>query len=204
MHFIVAREWNIFQANPNTKHLQICTKHVGLWLFSFKHYYVIIGWIPAWPVPCHSNILHPGGPGWIIIMLLFFSMLQVRIRLCIAQGFGLAQTWITWIKMQNAHKSYLKCMEFTSMTKPSQAAAISDKKILTNQVQKIRFNAACWSNHHYYVTCGCHWKAVSYFVLWHFLICPTSSWRFLWLNKLISSFVALHGCELKTKVYVNI
>lgn len=176
----------------------------GLWLLSFKDYYVTIGWIPAWPVSCHSNshiyILHPGGPAWIIIMLLFFSTLQVRIRLCIAWGFGLAQTWITWIKIQNADKSHLKRMEFTSMTAPCQVATISDKKILANQVQKIWFNAACWSNHHCYVTCGCHWNAVSYFVLWYFLICPTSSRRFLWLNKLISSFVALHGCELKTTV----
>lgn len=60
--------------------------------------------------------------------------------------------------------------------------AIPDNKILANQVQKIRFNAACWSNHRY-VTCGCHFNAVSYFVLWYFLICPTSSIRLLWLNK---------------------
>lgn len=27
----------------------------ALWLSSFKHYYVIVGWIPAWPASCHSN-----------------------------------------------------------------------------------------------------------------------------------------------------
>lgn len=48
-------------------------------------------------------------------------------------------------------------------------------KILAKHVQKIGFNAACWSNHQCYVTCGCHFRTVSYFVLWYFIICPLSS-----------------------------
>lgn len=58
---------------------------------------------------------------------------------------------------------------------PGQLYAIPDNKLLANRAVKIRFNAVCWSNRYYYVTCGCHLNAVSYFVLWYFLIGPTSS-----------------------------
>lgn len=30
-------------------------KAKALWVRSFKHYDVIVGLIPAWPVLCHSN-----------------------------------------------------------------------------------------------------------------------------------------------------
>lgn len=43
--------------------------------------------------------------------------------------------------------------------------------------RKIRLNGACWSNQPSYVTFGRHFNAGSYFVLWYFLICPTSSWH---------------------------
>lgn len=50
----------------------------------------------------HIYIPHLGGPGWITIMLLFFSVLYVKIWLCMAQNFGLAQTRIKLI-------TFLRC-----------------------------------------------------------------------------------------------
>lgn len=60
-----------------------------------------------------------------------------------AASFGLAQTRIKGIKIQNADKSHFRRMEYASMTNPSEIHAIPEYKILANPVQKVRFTAAC-------------------------------------------------------------
>lgn len=127
----------------------------------------------------HIYVLHLGGPGWIIIMLPFSPHYN--------SGLDCAWHWaLAWLRHglnESKYKIQTKAISNVWSSRlwqiQANSCAIPDKKILANQVQKIRFNAVCWGNHHYCVTCGCHFNAVSYFVLWYFLICPTSSRRCL-------------------------
>lgn len=66
----------------------------------------------------HTSIFY----SWVVLVELlyyyFFPALWVRIRLCMAPSFGLAQTWIKLIKIQNADEIHFKCKEFELRKNP--------------------------------------------------------------------------------------
>ena len=173
----------------------------GLWLPSFKHYSVIIGWIPARPASCHSNSHTSIFCIWVVLLELLYCCYFFSPR-C-KSGLDFAWHWaLTWLR-HGLYESKCRQKPFPTYGNPK-LCAIPDNKILANRVQKMRFKAVCWSNHRYYVTCGRHFNAVSYFVLWYFLICPTSSTRLLWLYKPQSVSALCRVCVCVFKPFVHL
>lgn len=172
----------MFEANGNTKHLQICTRHEdcgclhsNITVWSLAGF--LLGLLRAIQTVTHLY----SASGWSCLNYYIVTIFSPRCK----SGLDFAWHWaLAWLR----HGLYeSKCRQKRTyglhVYDKSKLCAIPDNKTLANRVQKIRFNAACWSNHRYYVTCGRHLNAVSYFVLWYFLICPTSSTRLLWLYK---------------------
>lgn len=88
-------------------------------------------WLRSCCVPfrqSHVYILRLGGPAPVNVRL--FSPLYFKSGLeCTTQSFGLAQTWITYIKIQ-------KWMDVKS-------EATAEKRMLAQRAQKVRVTVAC-------------------------------------------------------------
>lgn len=146
-------------------------KSWALWLPSFKHYNVIIGWIPAWPASCHSYSHTFIFCIWVVLVELlecYYFSPHCKSGLDFAWHCALAglRHGLNESKYKMQTKAISNIWSSRLWQIQGKLCTIPDSEMLANHVQKIRFNAACWGNHPCCVTCGCHFNASSYFVLW--------------------------------------